>query len=120
MSGPRAQYYKAWRAKNSDYVKAFDKSRATPERVRTNRLRKYGLTLEQYNQMLEAQNHCCAICGEHESEQKNSLSVDHNHTTGAVRALLCDACNTAIGLLRESPQILAQAVEYLLRYTNQA
>lgn len=120
MSTDRRAYIKEWRLNNREHLQAYDKSRKTHEIVRNQRLKKYGLTLEQYNQMLESQNHCCAICSKHESEQKNSLAVDHNHTTGVVRALLCDACNTAIGLLKEDPEVIARVVAYILRYTNQA
>ena len=52
-------------------------------------LKKYGLTLRQYDDMFEEQHGCCVICGRHQSEFKQKLAVDHNHTTGKVRALLC-------------------------------
>ena len=55
--------------------------------------RKYGITVEQYNQMLKNQNHCCAVCDRHEDEFKIKLAVDHNHVTGEIRGLLCSHCN---------------------------
>jgi hypothetical protein len=55
--------------------------------------KKYGVTLEQYNQMLEEQNHCCAICGKHKSQFSRSLHLDHNHKTGRPRGILCFYCN---------------------------
>lgn len=60
-------------------------------------LRKYGLTAEDYNQIYIAQQGCCAICGKHQSEFKQRLAVDHNHTTNKVRGLLCVSCNTCLG-----------------------
>lgn len=56
---------------------------------------KYGISTEDYEQMLRAQDGKCAICGA--SPGKHRLSVDHNHETGAVRALLCISCNTGVG-----------------------
>jgi len=73
----------------------------------------YGITLEQYSQMFEEQKGCCAICNRHQSEFKRALHVDHDHSTGEVRGLLCGNCNTAIGLLDESLQLFDKAQQYL-------
>lgn len=62
-------------------------------------LNKYGITIEQYNQMRESQNFACKICGKTEEQLKYLLHVDHCHTTGKVRHLLCVGCNTALGKL---------------------
>jgi uncharacterized protein YbaR (Trm112 family) len=74
--------------------------------------RLYGITLEDYVEMFDSQNGVCAICFK-ECKTKNSLSVDHDHTTGKVRGLLCNACNRAIGMLGDSPEILRKAADYL-------
>jgi len=58
--------------------------------------RKYGITVEQYNQMLLAQNNTCKICKNTCKSGKN-LAVDHCHTTGKVRGLLCATCNVNLG-----------------------
>jgi recombination endonuclease VII len=63
---------------------------------------KYGITLEDYAAMLERQDGQCAICGT--ADEK--LVVDHNHTTGRVRSLLCHLCNALIGCAREDVAIL--------------
>lgn len=78
-------------------------------------MRKFGISEEQYNKMLEQQNYSCAICGSKESGDKRTsrLSVDHCHTTSHVRGLLCSACNKGIGLMRDSPDILQSAIKYL-------
>jgi len=68
---------------------------------------------ERYNQMLDSQQNCCAICNRHKSEFKKSLAVDHNHETGEVRKLLCGPCNKAIGLLQDNPIICRIAANYL-------
>ena len=60
--------------------------------------KKYGITLEQYDEMFEAQGGICAICKESDITGKR-LSIDHDHETGKVRGLLCGKCNTRIGVL---------------------
>jgi hypothetical protein len=74
--------------------------------------RKYGITLEQYDEMLRAQGGVCAICTR-EPHPTISLHVDHDHETGALRGLLCFPCNQAIGSLREDPFLLRAAADYL-------
>lgn len=75
-------------------------------------LKKYGLTVEQYNEMQEKQSGRCAICNQPE-EQDRRLAVDHCHATGKVRALLCQSCNTGLGLFRDSEALLMAAANYL-------
>lgn len=80
------------------------------------RLAKYGLTKDDFNALLEKQNGGCAICGatsggkRHENER---LHVDHCHTTGVVRGLLCTECNTSLGKFKDSPELLRKAAMYL-------
>ena len=69
---------------------------------------KYGLSLEEYDTMMHKQNGACAICG-----SNGRLHVDHNHDTGKVRGLLCMDCNTGIGKLQDSADLLKKAAEYL-------
>jgi hypothetical protein len=82
--------------------------------------RKFGITLEQYQAMLEEQNGGCAICGQPETAIRMNkvvaLSVDHNHRTGERRGLLCTACNIGIGSLAESPERLRAAIAYIERW----
>jgi len=73
--------------------------------------RKYGITLEQYDQMLEAQGGGCAICAR--APGKQVLAVDHCHETGRVRALLCSGCNRSIGYYE---YVRERATAYLDRY----
>jgi hypothetical protein len=78
--------------------------------------RAYGLTFKDYETMIFNQNGVCAICSkEPPNTHKKRLNVDHCHTTGKVRGLLCDACNRAIGLLKDSPDLLNKAISYLAR-----
>lgn len=70
---------------------------------------KYGITLEEYDLMYSNQKGRCAIC----NEKKSKLCIDHNHTTGEIRGLLCKQCNHAIGLLKEKITSLRSAISYL-------
>ena len=72
------------------------------------RLAKFGLSLEDYQAMQQAQNFRCAVCG---SEKR--LCIDHNHHTGQVRGILCYKCNLAIGLLQDDPSIFDALADYL-------
>ena len=74
-------------------------------------MKKYRLTIENYDKMLVAQNGVCAICGH--PPNWRCLSVDHNHITGNVRGLLCSNCNMMLGLVDDSIEILRSAIEYL-------
>lgn len=78
--------------------------------------KKYGITLRQYNQMLEKQNYMCVICGEeHRTDKK--LVVDHCHISGKVRALLCNKCNfNVLGVYKDNYDIIKRALEYLEKH----
>ena len=82
----------------------------------------YGITLDDYNEMLESQNGCCKCCGKHYLEQKKALAVDHVHgmegDPDGVRGLLCINCNTAIGMLGDNIDGLEAALQYLKDYAN--
>lgn len=121
---------KVWRSKNPEgYKKATREWKAkNPEAFkliqrRIALKRKYGLTVEQYQAMLDSQGGLCAICRQPEGKTSNrgepiSLSVDHCHTTGRVRQLLCVMCNIVVGCSRERPEVLLAAVEYLKRHNG--
>lgn len=74
------------------------------------KLRAYGLTIETYTQMIEQQENRCAICGK---GPKLLLHVDHCHTSGRVRGLLCRYCNTGLGQFYDNPDFLRAAITYL-------
>lgn len=73
----------------------------------------YGITEDKYQEMLSNQNGCCAICQVEQSELSYRLYVDHDHTTGEVRGLLCKHCNSGIGLFKDNKNILSKAIDYL-------
>ncbi len=76
----------------------------------------YGITLEQYEEMLALQNESCAICGTHHTFFEKSLHVDHCHLTGKIRQLLCNNCNHVIGKARDDIRILKNAIQYLTKH----
>ena len=137
-------YQKEWREKNKDRIKKYTEDHKddfkkylkenvehvnerlagwrnrNPEKVRSYRLRRYGISLEEYEKMHKEQNGLCAICMQPETRifkgSATSLAVDHNHVTGQNRGLLCWRCNTCIGRLEEDPGLLRAAANYLEKY----
>jgi len=87
--------------------------RAKPDVMRRKRdqmlFRNYGITREEYHEMVEAQDNSCAIC----DVQMIQPQVDHCHKTGRVRGLLCKHCNLGLGHFRDDPSTLATAIDYL-------
>lgn len=78
---------------------------------------KYNITLVEYQEMLNKQNGKCAICGSDKPRGRyKHFAVDHNHTTGELRGLLCSPCNIGIGHLQDSPELLHKAANYLESY----
>lgn len=74
----------------------------------------YGLEYEDFINMLQSQGHKCKICTcDLNSIDKSKVHVDHSHSTGKVRGILCSACNTAIGLFKENMNSLMNALAYL-------
>ena len=88
-------WYKANKEKKQDYSLKYN----------------HGISLDQYNMMLQAQNHLCYICGK--NDQNIMLSVDHNHKTGKIRSLLCDKCNRGLGYFNDSLELIKKVAEYL-------
>lgn len=76
-------------------------------------LRRFNLSLEDYNKMLEAQDFKCAICRKDQGTFSKRFAVDHCHTSNKVRSLLCINCNTALGLLKEDAKTITSLLEYI-------
>jgi hypothetical protein len=85
------------------------------------RLKKFGLTVEQYETMLASQGYRCAICRSADpgvggdKQHRGSWNVDHDHQTGEVRGLLCRGCNIALGAVKDTTITLAAMIAYLER-----
>ena len=111
---------KKWREDNPErYLKLQkDYYQANRDNFRARELmKKFGLTMAAYSEMLAAQGGVCAICAGAQSHGK-SMAVDHDHETGAVRALLCDNCNRGIGLFRDSPELCRAVADYLEKHSR--
>lgn len=82
----------------------------------------FGITLAEYGRLLVDQDGKCAICKCEETEARKglvkALAVDHDHATGAVRGLLCAACNQGIGKMRENREYLLEAIRYLDKHSG--
>lgn len=87
----------------------------TPERVRNRNLKnRFGLSIDDYNRMLQQQNNCCAICQTTTPRGRfNSFCIDHDHKTGRVRGLLCFKCNLGLGNFNDQTELLLKAKDYL-------
>jgi hypothetical protein len=82
----------------------------------TTMMRRYGLTPDDYDRMLQEQAGTCALCSRTpEQERYKRLNIDHCHDTGRVRGLLCTPCNHAIGVLGDTAEHIRRAVAYLER-----
>ena len=77
------------------------------------KLKRHGITIEQYNEIYAKQKGKCAICGKHQNDSAHILAIDHNHITGKIRGLLCVKCNLILGHANDNVQILAEAINYL-------
>jgi hypothetical protein len=97
---------KAWYAANRD------------RRIETLRkwhfAKKYGITPDDFDVLLLCQNNVCAIC----SSRRKTMCVDHDHSTGEVRGVLCRSCNVALGQMEDNVAWLARAIEYLNDYST--
>ena len=104
-------YLKNTSGRLSSACKECDKDRAWRFKLKN----AYNMTEEQYNEIHEYQQYGCAICGKPEGEnnRRTRLTVDHCHTTGVVRGLLCHNCNSALGLLGDDTDRFERAIIYL-------
>lgn len=111
--------------KNSENMRIWSakKREANPDYYRDYDLRKkYGIGIDEYNEMLLAQNSVCAICGKPETrvdkrlDRVSNLAVDHCHATGEVRGLLCHACNAMLGQSGDSIEVMKSGIAYLQRH----
>jgi len=111
-------YDKAWRAKNPEsFRRSQRKYNASAHGIAQRRKRmlekKYGMTAEQYDELVKKQGNRCAVCGIHQMELGKRFDVDHCHSTNTVRGLLCNSCNQALGLFKDKMDIIKRALNYL-------
>jgi hypothetical protein len=101
----RREYSRAYELKRYDKDKNYFKHISN----------KYGLTREAYRVLYDSQDGCCAVCEAPETLSARRFHVDHDHSTGIVRGLLCHYCNVGIGQFEDDPKLLAAAIDYLDR-----
>jgi Recombination endonuclease VII len=109
----KRQRAREWSKKQRDELRVSDPE-AYRRFIRGMNLRKYGLSAEDYERMLVAQNGVCAICRKHCKSGKR-LAVDHDQDTDKVRGLLCASCNCGLGMYQSDPLLMRTAAEYLER-----
>lgn len=116
------EWSKQDRKKNPEKYKKWEKSlreRQGSERITKEILRERNLPREVYEEMIMFYDNKCAICKKEETRKSRTagkisrLAIDHCHETNSIRGLLCHACNTAIGKLKDSIELLESAIEYL-------
>jgi len=110
----RKQKAKAWREANPGYVSQYRKDNRRKIYL-TESARKYGITPERYEQMIASQDNKCAVCLKlfDWSDQQTKPLIDHCHNSMKVRGLLCNRCNTTLGLVEDRKDLLAALMEYL-------
>jgi len=130
----KREQVRKWQKDNADYVKAkaFENKKkrlaqhkvwhaSNPDKKRQYAMKKYwlkkayGITVIQKEQMMIAQGNCCAICCAFIDKMYN-FCVDHNHSTGKVRQLLCRKCNIGLGHFNEDSLLLEKAINYLKKW----
>lgn len=80
--------------------------------------RRYGISIEEYNQLFDLQEGKCRICKTHQSKLSKALAVDHCHTSLKVRGLLCFNCNSGLGRFKDNEKLLLEAIVYLKAQDN--
>ena len=108
----KAKHRKYYKSNQEKILKYRQESR--PKRRQNHLIKKYGVTLKAYEEMLAAQSGLCAICKTPEAEVSRSrLHVDHDHETNRVRGLLCFSCNMGVGYFKNKQELLSSAMVYL-------
>jgi hypothetical protein len=112
LKAKKAAYYVANRERVKERVRSW--RAANPRKVKANNLKQsYGLTLEEFDLLMEVQNGLCGICKTPLLPTKSGTHVDHDHATGRIRGLLCGSCNKGLGNFRDSSAFLLAAASYL-------
>lgn len=110
---PNLKYSKEERAYNESLT---DKEYRKNQKLKNS----YGITLVQFNEMFASQEGKCACCKTHQAELKKPLCLDHRHSDGQVRGLLCFGCNIALGFVKENTKTLKNLIIYINSFSGSA
>lgn len=100
-----------WYALTKSKLEGKDRERYLRMRRNGHLVRKYGITADEYDEMLSKQSGGCGICGR--TFGRIRLAVDHDHKTGKIRGILCENCNMGLGMFKDDTKLLSAAIEYL-------
>lgn len=112
----RAQYHADWVKNKRKKLKALGIKSMTPDWWKRYLIKHtYGITLEQFDELLKQQNYSCAICGiKHDiSARHKKLHIDHDHKSNKIRGLICLQCNTGLGKFKDDTELMRKAIRYL-------
>lgn len=126
----RAEYQKQWRENNPDKIKKYKAKQKAydarwkakhPERYRRknkskNLKAKYGISIEEYEALLEEQSSICPICNRPLDDENEQIDVDHCHDSGKVRNIVHNKCNRLLACCEDSIERLESAIKYLRRH----
>jgi len=102
----------------TDYERQRLYKKNNPDKVKCAQLRyKYGISLNEWKQIFEAQDYKCLICKATEPSGRG-WHTDHDHNTGKIRGILCNHCNVGLGAFKDSPELLIEASNYLRKEAN--
>lgn len=108
------QRVKQWRKENPEKRKLQSQKESKKDYCHNKHLQNtYGITFSEYMEMFNEQMGKCLICKRHQIDFKKRLFVDHCHTTGKIRGLLCQQCNMCLGGARDKIEVLLSAIKYL-------
>jgi len=135
LSNKKKEYYKSVREEKLKYNKQYfqnnisrckDNNKKYYENnkqkvIKRSKVRRYkidfGITLEDFDKRLSLQQNKCLGCGK-ELTEKGDACLDHNHTSGKVRGILCRNCNLAIGGAKDNIEILKKVIKYIIKYNT--
>lgn len=112
-----------YKKREAEYAKSYIKcpkvkKKRVVNQIRYERKLKFGVTDEDYQRMRKEQNDSCAICGTDTPGGRGDWHIDHCHTSGKVRGLLCFPCNTSLGHFKDNIETLANAIAYLEKHKS--
>lgn len=110
---------KLWRKENPEkLLKQVQREYGKPYTINKHLRSKYGITHVEYDLMLDSQKGACKICNVHQINLSKRLSVDHCHSTGKIRGLLCSQCNSMLGYAKDKTDLLEKAIGYLKEHNG--